>query len=550
MLKLATILDNPGEPLAETRYRDPAELRALGYNGLVLYETTGLSGVAAPDEVASAEMRQWVQQQLDAVRSRIGRTCDAGLDVYIVYDVISLPRDVVQRDVSALSCKNRPGTLCPASEAALARSASALDTLLIELPGVAGVVLRFGDNDAARIPYLVGNDIYSPHCARCSHLGRADRIVALLQRFHSLVVEKRGQRLIARGWNVRPDGMHDSVDLAQRVAVRLPGRVDDDRLIVSFKFTQTDFWRYQRWNPSSLRFGRRPVMYELECQREFEGKGGIPNWQAPLWRDGPPEVKSDEPTGLLSAAEHVNLAGIWAWVRGGGWGGPFVENESWIDANVYAAPRLADDPRLDLDALGHDWVRDRLNITDPAVADAVYAILKHSPQVVLKGFYIGAYALGRARPWHPSADWIQDDLIDAQAAWRIVQQLSDIGLDDAAREKQEAAEQIARDRAALQQLVTDANRKQLEPLLNTLVYAESLFQTLRDLVVGLIAYRRYQRSKDPAAATLAKQRLLSAQSHWQTHTQHHGSLPGAATAFRENNLWDLTQKILAELQPE
>src|SRR5690606_33238860 len=122
--------------------------------------------------------------------------------------------------------------------------------------------------------------------------------------------------------------MHDSVELCQRIAARLPGEEADDRLVLSFKFTQTDFWRYQRWNPSSLTFGGRPILYELQCQREFEGKGGVPNWQAPLWRDGAPEVAEDV-AGLANVADRVNLAGLWAWVRGGGWGGPFVASESW-----------------------------------------------------------------------------------------------------------------------------------------------------------------------------------------------------------------------------
>ena len=51
MLKLATLIDNPGEPQAETRYRDPRHLKDLGYTGRVMYATTGLSGVDSPDSI-------------------------------------------------------------------------------------------------------------------------------------------------------------------------------------------------------------------------------------------------------------------------------------------------------------------------------------------------------------------------------------------------------------------------------------------------------------------------------------------------------------------
>ncbi len=554
VLKLATILDNPGEPLAETRYRDPAALRGLGYNALALYETVGLSGLESPDAVANPEMRRWVAQQEELIRARIAQARSGGLDVYLVYDVLTLARDTVSRHVGAYACKGRPTMLCPASEPALNHSAVALEALMDRLGGreIAGVVLRFGDNDALRLPYLLGNDIYVPHCARCAALGRADRIAAVLERFHALVVTRLNKRLVARAWNVRPDGMHDSVELCRRVARRLPGEEADDRLVLSFKFSHTDFWRYQRWNPASLEFGRRPIMYELECQREYEGKGGIVNWQVPLWRDGPPEAPPEaghvQAHGLYEAAQRVNLRGLWAWVRGGGWGGPFVKNEAWIDANVFAVPLLADNPGASPSDLGTRWIRERLGASEPAVVEAVQQILEHSPSVVLKGFYIAPYARGRARPWHPNADWIQDDLIDAQAAWRIVQQMPESLLDDAVREKQEASDHASHDRAVLQQVMNEQNRKLLEPLLDTLVYAESLFETLRDLIAGLAAYRRFHRHKDAANAELARQRLLMAQSHWQHHTQRHGSLPGAATAFREAHFWELTQQMLSEVQ--
>ena len=550
MFKLATILDNPGEPFADSRYRDPRELRRLGFNGLVLYETTGLSGVESPEVIGSSEMRRWVAQQFDIVRQRIDQATVAGLDAYISYDVFSLARDVVDKNPAAFTCTRRPSMLCPASEAALERSGYVLESLLNRYSSAKGVVLRFGDNDASRVPYLTGNDIYAPHCARCAQLGRADRISLVLNHFHRIVVEKLNRRLIARVWNVRPNGMHDSVELCQRLQDRLPGAANprDDRFVLSFKFTQTDFWRYQNWNPASLVCGDRPILYELQCQREFEGKGGIPNWQVPLWRDGYPETREGGgPSGLAEVAGKVNLAGLWAWVRGGGWGGPFVSNETWIDANAYAVPLLADNPKSDPRELARRWIADRLSITEGPVASALQQILEHSPEVVRQGFYIGPFARTKADPWHPNADWIQDDLVDAQAALRIIQRLPDSVLDEVIAEKQSAVERISQDRASLQHLIDDRNRGSIEPLVHTLIYGESLFQSLRDLLAGLVAFRRRQKGGDTSQAELCRQRLTSAQSHWGHHTQRHGSLAGAATAFRESQFWDLTQRILGEL---
>jgi hypothetical protein len=548
MLKLATILENPGEPPINSRYHDPQELKSLGYNGLVLYATTALSGLESPDVIASAELRRWVAGQMDHVGRQIEQAHAAGLQVFIFYDVLVLPADLVSRNAGALTCKNRPTTLCPASEEALDLSVRGLQSLLQRWPSVEGVVLRFGDTDASRLLHLVGNDIYTPHCPRCSQVGRADRILAVVERFRQLVVEQCNRRLIVRAWNVRPNGLHDSIDLAKRVISRLGGDPKDDRLILSFKFTQTDFWRYQKWNPGSLLCGQRPVIYELQCQREFEGKGGIPNWQVPLWRDGYPETREDsQPQGLAQVGDKINLAGLWAWVRGGGWGGPFVKNETWIDANVFAVPRLAEDARASADELGRQWIDQRLQVSDSAIASRVLRILQDSPDMIRSAFYIGPYAASRPDGWHPSADWISDDLVDAQAAWRIVQRIPEAQLDALVQEKETAAANLSAHRAELQHLVSDRNHSTLEPLVNTLMYSESLFEMLRDLLAGLVAYRRFQKSRNAAMADLAKQKLFAAQSHWNHHAQRYGSMPGAATSFREIHFWELTQQILSEV---
>lgn len=546
MLKLATILDNPGEPEAETQYRDPRELQRLGYNGVVLFETTALSGVAAVEDIDRGEVRRWIEHHFEVVEHRIRDAVAAGLGVYLVYDVLSLPKEVVKAHLDEIGCRNRPATLCPASDVAIHRSVDALRSLLDRLPDVDGIVLRFGDNDAARLPHLTGNDIYQPHCPRCSQLGRMDRILSVVEPFYRLVVEQMSKRLIMRAWNVRPNGLHDSLDLCRRVRERLPGDPKHDGLIMSFKFTQTDFWRYQRWNQASLVFGDRPIIYELECQREFEGKGTIPNWQVPLWRDGPGEVV-DEQIGLARVGEQVNLAGLWAWVRGGGWGGPFVENESWIDANAFAVPRLADRPDLDPRGLADDWIRERLDIHDAEVVSVLRTILEHSPQTVLQAFYIGPFAQSRPDPWHPNADWIQDDLIDAQALWRMIGRVPEGQLDQIVTEKREAVERIAGDHVVLHRHVTAANRLKLEPLVQSLVYAESLLRVLYHLTAGLVAYRQLERTHDQTARARCRRHLVDAQAHWNHHTQRHSSLSGVGTAFRATQLWPMTQRLLSEV---
>jgi hypothetical protein len=70
---------------------------------------------------------------------------------------------------------------------------------------------------------------------------------------------------------------------------------------------------------------------------------------------------------------------------------------------------------------------------------------------------------------------------------------------------------------------------------------------LRDLFAGFVAYRRHREEGGSAYAAQCRERLIAAQSHWNHHTQRHGTLPGTATAFRESHFWERTQRILDEL---
>ncbi len=570
-LKLATTMTNPGEPAAASRYDDAAVLRARGFNGLVVYESAALSGglhMADPADLDVARFVRETQAQVDAALARAAAPDFAApdaapLDVYLAFDLLVLDAQAVGRDPGAVCCRNRPGELCPGRDETWRQAMRALEAMLDRWPTVAGVVLRFGDNDAARLPHLVGNDIYRPHCPQCEPLSAADRALRAVNEVWRRVVASRGKRLIVRAWNLRPGGLHDDAELAARVARGLPGDAADDRLVLSFKTGPSDFWRYQPWNAASLVFGKRPVMYELQCQREFEGKGAVPDFQAGLWGGGMPESPRREPgggpavTGLAEAAQRVNFVGVLAWVRGGGWGGPFVRDELWIDANVYAAGRLADHPASDPAALARGWVDEVLPGLPPGRTAGVVQALQTSAEMVRKGFYIEASARLHG-PWDPAAGWIQDDSVDAEAAWRMICRLPEADLDAVVYEKQEAVDRAVAVHRALAGVdarsgeaavpLTGVSAERLGRLTNTALYAQSLFEMLRDLLAGLVAVRRYRATGSASARALAQERLRGAQAHWNQHTQRTARLPGTASPFRAPGFWELTQEMLEQLE--
>ncbi|MEO0586387.1 MAG: hypothetical protein AAF078_01985, partial [Planctomycetota bacterium] len=454
-----SLLENAGEPAIDSRYRDPAVLAGLGYTGGVLYETTALSGLNGLDSVRSSEIRSWLGARVEAIDEKLEGYERAGMEAYASFDALVLPKELIEAGGASMRCKGRTA-LCPASEATWNAVLGSLESHLERWPQLAGVVIRFGDHDADRLPHLSGNDLYSPHCPRCSSMDAATRIADLVRRYRELVVDRFGKRLIVRAWNVRPGGLHDDPALAKKVVEKLDPAWNDGRVVFSFKFTQTDFWRYQPWNPSSLAMGGWPVVYELQCQREFEGKGGVPNWQAPLWRDGMPEAgaKPGEAGGLAAATKRANVVGVWAWARGGGWGGPFVGDERWIDANVAAAPALAKDPEAPLDRLADDWLKDRVGVKQGSTRRVLREVLAESAELVRKAFYLEAHAAGRPDAWHPHGDWVQDDVVDAEALWRIVKRLPDAKLDTVVAEKREAAARMAELRGKVQRDVGDTSQ--------------------------------------------------------------------------------------------
>ena len=63
-------------------------------------------------------MRRWVDRQFEVVTERIQQAQAAGLDVYLTYDALTLPREVVDGSPSTLLCKHRSTMLCPGSDQA------------------------------------------------------------------------------------------------------------------------------------------------------------------------------------------------------------------------------------------------------------------------------------------------------------------------------------------------------------------------------------------------------------------------------------------------
>ena len=347
--------------------------------------------------------------------------------------------------------------------------------------------------------------------------------------------------------------------MAAEVARGLPGEPGSGSLVLSFKHTAGDFRRDRSWNASSLAVGDWPVLYELQCQREYEGKGGIPDWLVPLWAAGDPHAPplpaagdaGSGPAGLQAASQRVNLAGVMAWVRGGGWGGPFVSDPVWIDANAWSVPKLVEavfrGETQPAAGLAEAWARERLGLEEQASVEAVAEVLAASTAMVRQAFYLRtdhapAPAEAASRP--ATSRWVSDDLVDVNKLALLVERLPEELLDAAVAAKAEAAATATRLRLNLQAVAAAAGEhdaRKLKPLAATLAYTESLFRCFHHLTAGLVARRRHFEKPTPASEDAAQRLLQSAGSDWLHHTQRHANAIGTATAFREVGMFELTQ---------
>lgn len=91
-----------------------------------------------------------------------------------------------------------------------------------------------------------------------------------------------------------------------------------ENLVFSIKHTAKDFWRTIPFN-RTIGVGKHRQIIEVECQREYEGKGAFPNYVIDGVVNGFEEFRTQPrtgPIGLAEVADNSVIAGIWTWSRG------------------------------------------------------------------------------------------------------------------------------------------------------------------------------------------------------------------------------------------
>src|ERR1035438_1125685 len=239
----------------------------------------------------------------------------------------------------------------------------------------------------------------------------------LIEETRKIVVDEFGRTLIWRTWDLGNDGFHANPTVYDHVLAGLPERKG---LILAVKNTQTDFWRYNDFNPMIGRGGVQQIV-EFQCAREYEGKGAFPNYTGTFF------------AGDMPQAAAIDVKGEWIWDFGGGWGGPFLKSDRWVRLNIFATTRLAQNPDLSPRSLAEEWAAKEFGAK---AATNVADMLMLSGDCVLKFRYLAPYA-GAHRGWTPSLNFMRDDIIRGEPLKHLYDG-SKNSLPEAFAEKEEA----------------------------------------------------------------------------------------------------------------
>jgi hypothetical protein len=271
--------------------------------------------------------------------------------------------------------------------------AYSLGAMLEEFPEIDVVCTRYGENYSFFNPWFEGAG------------PEGDEVIArVTSAIYRQAVGDFGRRFWCRTWWTGDQNWHARRDCYERIASSIDG---GEGLAFSIKNTETDFWRYNRFNPC-IGAGRYPQVIEYLCRDSYHLKGSAPYYEGIRMASGARELSPGK--GLFHAVAR-GVKGAWGWLLADGWNGPYARRDEWFKANLYAFSRLCWNSRLDPRDIAREWAALEFGVPRRSeAADVLAGILMDSEQVVLEALYVRSHSL-RHTGWIPHENWLRDDLL-------------------------------------------------------------------------------------------------------------------------------------------
>ncbi|MBL8219184.1 MAG: hypothetical protein JNL62_08135 [Bryobacterales bacterium] len=498
---------------------DLARYKEYGYNAAILTSFTQLATFdqSAPGALPQGTpLRSQIQEARRRFREQAAKAKAMGIDAIASTDEIQLPTAVLEQLTGKVTLASDARRVDFDKEAFWQLYRAKYREVLKAFPEIRYVMVRTGENYSFLHDGYSGQIISEPGVERTKSPTFIRNMQRLIQETRRIVVDEFGRRLIWRTWDLGNNGFHGDVNVYDQV---LAGIKERKGLIFSIKFTQTDYWRYNDFNPAIGRGGVDQIV-EYQAAREYEGKGAFPNYTG------------EEHAVAMRRCRDLKVKGVWIWNFGGGWEGPHLKSDRWVRANIYSTAKLAENPDADPRQLAHDWAAHEFG---PTAAPHVADMLMLSDDAVLGFRYIAPYSR-QHKGWLPARNIMRDDIIRGErvlgneGGLRILYEGSKHALDEALAEKSQALETVRRLRAIL------ARAPQIsEDAATSLASMESIAAVMAHSIRGMFLYYRWQET----SAESAKQQALAELQAWRKAWHHHRTeipkLAGAASPYRSQN---------------
>jgi hypothetical protein len=395
---------NPGEKPFDTSFTNPVKLVQYGYNGQVFKHINCVVKFSKLSEEIfpkGSEELNWLTEFSKGIKSEIENAKKNGLMVFYHIDLFVLPRRLVELYKEEI-CNAGTMHIDIEKEMTLEIHRIMLEEIFGTFPEIDGLIIRVGETYLEDTPYHIGNGAVPYRGQFVNPLTEKDKFVRLINFLREEVCIKHGKYLIHRTWDGGPDHFHGNPDYYLSVTNKIEPH---EKLLFSIKHTMLDFWRRVPFN-ESITLGKHSQIIEVQCQREYEGKGAYPSYVMNGVINGSSEM--NEGKGLKDVINHPHVKGIYTWSRGGGWYGPYLQNEFWCDLNAYVISRYANNPEKSEEDIFNEYCREKMNLAEADIKKFRQICLL-SDTALLRGRYCEAYDKSLQGREHPSCNWMRDD---------------------------------------------------------------------------------------------------------------------------------------------
>ena len=368
-----------------SKFASPSFQRDCGFNAVAIQPGMPLAVTALFDGYdrrvfpEGSAARAWVLEARKNFAAKFREAKAAGVSVLATTDVIVLPQRMKELYGGEICGEDgRIDFMKPKTqEIYRALIAEFFDTF----PELDGIVVRTGETYTFNIPHHVGNG----PCDYANDLEGSKAVhAALMNLLREEVCARRGKTCVYRTWDFHVFHSRPSyyLDVTRRVEPH-------EKFLISIKHCASDFFRGVDFNRTLGLGGHRQIV-EVQCQREYEGKGAMPSYVAASVIDGFEEHEGSGFLGeagawpsLRKVAESPLFAGVWTWSRGGGWVGPCIKNELWCELNARVMAAWANDPsRTEKECFAE--AAEALGVL-PESVDAFHRLALLTPRAFLRG---------------------------------------------------------------------------------------------------------------------------------------------------------------------